>query len=558
MIRILYMMVALLVLCKVQAQPKWVKKAAKSVFTLKTFAADGTLVGSSNGFFVGTGGEAVSSFSPFKGAASAVVIDAQGREMPVVSVIGANGTYDVAKFRVQAHSTAPLAVAASPAAEGSVVWLLPYYAKKGSACEHGSISRVETFDGGHAYYTVNVKAPENSVSSPLLNDDGEVVGLMQRPFNASDTVAYAVGAAYANSLKTNGLSINDATLSSTSIKKELPDEREQAILALYVAASVLDSAQYAATVEDFIAKFPDAYDGYVSRAQLLCAAGRLADADRDMRQAVKVADKKDDAHYNYAKLIYQALVYQDSLHYAEWTFDKAAQEAQAAYEANPIGIYRQLEAQVRFAQNKYDEAFGIYTQLLNSGDMRNAETYFAAARCKEMMRDTAAVLALLDSAVCTFDKPYLKAAAPYLLARAQALLGMRQYRRAVLDFNEYEKLMPTEVNANFYYIRARAETEGRIFQAALDDYRRALQKDPANTLYLCEKASLEIRVNLLDDAVATSQQCISVDPNLGEGYLFLGLAQCLKGDKPAGLQNLQKAKDLGDTQAQGLIDKYGK
>ena len=84
----------------------------------------------------------------------------------------------------------------------------------------------------------------------------------------------------------------------------------------------------------------------------------------------------------------------------------------------------------------------------------------------------------------------------------------------------------------------------------------AIGKDPKNTLYYCEKASLEIRVNLFDDAIKTAGQCIAVDPKLGEGYMFLGLAQCLKGDKAAGRQNLQKAKDLGDTQAQELIDKY--
>ena len=61
-----------------QAQPSWVKKATKSVFTLKTFAADGSLIASSNGFFTGQNGEAVSSFSPFKGASRAIVIDAQG------------------------------------------------------------------------------------------------------------------------------------------------------------------------------------------------------------------------------------------------------------------------------------------------------------------------------------------------------------------------------------------------------------------------------------------------------------------------------------------------
>ena len=48
------------------AQPGWVKNASKSVFTLKTFAADGSLIASSNGFFTGANGEAISNFTPFK------------------------------------------------------------------------------------------------------------------------------------------------------------------------------------------------------------------------------------------------------------------------------------------------------------------------------------------------------------------------------------------------------------------------------------------------------------------------------------------------------------
>ena len=82
----------------------WVKKAAKSVFTLKTFDASGALLASGHGVFVSEQGEAVSSFSPFRGASSAVVIDAVGKEYPVEVLLGANDTYDVAKFRVS-HSS---------------------------------------------------------------------------------------------------------------------------------------------------------------------------------------------------------------------------------------------------------------------------------------------------------------------------------------------------------------------------------------------------------------------------------------------------------------------
>ena len=68
----------------------WSKKAAQAVFTLKTFKADGTLLGSANGVFVSENGEAVSCFAPFRGADRAVVIDAQGKEWPVETMMGAS------------------------------------------------------------------------------------------------------------------------------------------------------------------------------------------------------------------------------------------------------------------------------------------------------------------------------------------------------------------------------------------------------------------------------------------------------------------------------------
>ena len=59
----------------VAAQPAAVKNVAKSVFTLTTFRADGSLLASSHGVFVSETGEAVSDLKPFLGAARAVVID---------------------------------------------------------------------------------------------------------------------------------------------------------------------------------------------------------------------------------------------------------------------------------------------------------------------------------------------------------------------------------------------------------------------------------------------------------------------------------------------------
>jgi len=214
-----------------------------------------------------------------------------------------------------------------------------------------------------------------------------------------------------------------------------------------------------------------------------------------------------------------------------------------------------LEGNILFAQKKYDEAYTIFTELTNT-NLDKAELWYSASRCKEMQKDTTAMLALLDSAVCTFSKPYLKQAAPYLWTRGNARFDAGKYRDAVADFNEYEQLMAAQVNARFYYIRHLAEIEGRLYQQALNDIDRAIQMEPKETLYYAEKASLLIRVGKYDEAITTAEECIALEPDGSNGYLFKGLAQCLKGKKKEGLEMLEKAKDMGDPQANTLIEKY--
>ena len=533
----------------------WLKKATKSVFTLKTFDATGSLLGSSNGFFVGEQGEAVSSYAPFKGASSAIVIDPQGKEMPVECMLGANETYDVAKFQVNTKKSVPLVVSQADEAVGNSVWLLPYREQK--QCPEGTVRKAETFKEGYAYYTVAIDMPEQTVGSPLLNGQGEVIGLMQQPTRQNDTLNYAVSARFADSLAINGLSINDPVLRAIHIKKALPQTLDQAQLTLFVAGSALDSASYAVLIDDFIARFPQAVDGYTSRALNETAAGHYDKAASDMEQAISAADKKDEAHYAYSRLIFDLLTQSGTDVYEPWTLDKALTEIEEAYRVSPQPIYRQHQASLLYAQKKYEEAGNIYQELTQS-QLRSAELFYYAAQCKLMQRDTLAQLALLDSAVAMYDRPYLKEAAPFLFARAQARLDAGKYRDAVADLNDYEQLMPTQVNDRFYYIRHQADLGGRLFQQALNDINRAIELAPDNDLYPSEKASLQIRVGLFDEAMETARESIRQRPDYSDGYLFLGLAQCLKGQKEEGVKNLLKAKELGDPQADMLIEKYSK
>ena len=555
--RIITILFAACVCCMVNAQPdKWVKKASKAVFTLKTFNADGSLIGSGNGFFITADGVAVSSYTPFRGAAKAVVIDAMGKEYEVKSIIGANDVYDIAKFRVDATKCQTLRTAPA-AVENTSLWLLPYNAKNAYSCTAAKVKSVQKVQNDYDYYTLEATAPENTVGCPYLNANVEVVGIQQQSSSDDNTTQYAVGAAFATGLKMTGLSLNDPALKATSIKKDLPDELDQAILTLYLASTLGDAQSFVGLVDDFIAKFPQAPDGYSYKAQIMAAQDNYPEADKYMKLAIDNATDKAEARYNYAKMMYQNLIYfYDSASHA-WSYEQALEQAEQAVALDPQLPYLTQKAQLLFACKRYADSYAAFQDVIGKGG-RTAECFYGAARCKEQLNDTTACLALLDSAVATFSKPYLKEAAPYIYARAQALAESGKYRLAVNDYNEYENLMIAQVNGEFYYIRSQVEAKARLFQQALNDLDKAIDKSPDILLYRSEKASLQIRVHLLDQAIETASECIRLFPDASDGYLFLGLAQCLNNNKVQGVGNLLKAKDLGDAQADVLIEKYGK
>ena len=306
-----------------QAQAKWAKNVAKTTFTLKTFAANGNLIGSCCGFYVGTDGEAVANFAPFKGASRAVVIDANGVEQQVECIIGANDIYDVAKFKVSASKTQPVTLAASALQKDNIAWFMPYAVKKTPEAVMGTVTRVEQPADKYSYYTLQMQVPETAGGCPVLNDNGEVVGIMQQPASG-DKDGYATDVRMATDLTAKPLMINDPTLSQTMLKKALPDDIKEATVTLMTMQTMADSLTLATTIDDFIKKFPNSSEGYKSRAQSHVRAGRHADADRDMQQAIKTGTELDDTYYTYARMIYSHQLYeQPEKQYAPWTLEFA-------------------------------------------------------------------------------------------------------------------------------------------------------------------------------------------------------------------------------------------
>ena len=535
------------------AQPSSVKKMANSVFKLTAYDAEGNVSASTYGVFTSNDGIAVGVWSTLANASKAVVTDFNGKQYTVLSIIGADELYDVCKFRVDVAKSYPAVLAGTPSQGGAKVWLVNTEDKKVSAYEY-TVEKTEPFMEKYGYYIFAYKDRNEVSGSPFINSNGQVVGLALP--SETSLAPHAVDASYANSLKFMPLSVNDNKFSKTGIRLELPNDKKEALLMVMLAGEKHDSLKYSGYISDYIKKFPHEVDGYSTSALNKINRNDFAGADADMNTAIKLADNKAEAHYEYAHVIYNKLLYSSDSLFSSWTFDKALAEAEKAYELDAQPSYKHRIAQITYSKGDYKKAYDMFIGLSET-PIRNSEIFFEAAQCKNQLEaDKSEIIALLDSAITLCSTPYTSISAPYFLARGQVYDSMGNYRKALADYNVYDTIFYGRADADFYYTRYKCELELKQYQQALNDIAHAAMVSQNKTYYLSEMASLQLRVNRFEDAVRTADICLQLMPENTDVLLIKGLALILSDKKKEGLDYLQKADELGDDRAKSYIKKY--
>ncbi|WP_279113987.1 hypothetical protein [Hoylesella timonensis] len=536
----------------VHGQSKQVKKAAASIFSLTTFKTDGTLLASTNGVFISDNGEAISAFYPFVGADSAVVIDTNGNALPVDVIIGANELYDVCKFKVNGKTT-PIKIASTPSMNGEKVWMLGYSIKNQDA-KQVPIQKTELFMDKYTYYIFSSETPENMEGCPFVNVKGELIGILQHTNHSEET--HAVDAHFMKDMQiNNGLSLADPVLRQTTIRTQLPAKEEDALVTLMMA-SEQNKKNYLKYIQDFKHSFPHAVDGYAAQARQYANKKEFAKTATEMETAIQNVHKKDAAHAEYAKIIFHQQLFQPDSTYLAWSLDKALVEAQKAYEINPLPAYQHQQAQIIYSKGNYQKAYDMFIALTKT-NLRSGELFYEAAQAKAQLKaNQAEILSLLDSAVAACPQPLTPIAAPFVLARGAAYDQAGDYKKAIMDYNRYDTLMLGRANHEFYYTRFNCNVKLRRYQQALNDIAHAAVLNRQEPTYLAEMASLQLKVNYIDDALKTAELCIGIAPNYPDIYLIKGLALIQKKQKKLGIEAFEKAKQLGDKRAQDYINKY--
>ena len=545
------------------------QNAYKAMLELFTYDSGGKLLQSGPAFFVDAQGQAAASYTLLQGASRAEVIDYKGKKYPVIRISGANAATDLVKFRIEADRSKDFfSIVSAPVGKECSLQLVQYAnGKKAAKPNRGvSISSDEAYNAYRYYHTT---APNETAffGCPLIDNTGKLVAIVQRNVEKGAATSCAIDARFINDLSITSTSALNADLSAIAIPKALPDNAKDALTYLYMLPQT-DSLSCHTAYNDFVSRWPQMPDGYASRAGWYASQGNYAACEADFATAFDKARtetdstslKTDALHYNLSNLIYQTLLQRTDTvaPYQGWTFERAEKEADQAYAAAPYTLYLMQKGNCQFARHHYGEAAQTYQKACEDKNFASPATYFSAARSLELAGgDSTRVLALLDSCVAHVQKPVSAQDAQYYLERSQRLLRAQRYRAAVLDYNEYEKAVgPKNLSAEFYYLREQAEMPARMYQQALDDIRTAIATSTDPAPYRLEEASILLRVGEFQQAADAAAKLAAEFPDNADCYKILGIAQGELGHKAQALENLEKAKKMGDDSVDTFIKKY--
>ena len=552
---ILLLIYTLFIIPCLAQSPKWLKKVRGAQVAIMVYNKNGEMT-ETQGVFADDNGTILTEYDALKYATRAVVVDAAGKEYPVKEILGASAMYNVVKMQVALEKKSKITYlqqAATPGTAGSLVYILPYAkASKNAICTEDTIAKLETFKDNYSYYTIGKPSNERLKNSAVLNEEGEMLGLLQLAAKEGKN-AYVIDSKFIADMKIKPMDAGNNDLKAIYIKKALPETEEDALTYLYLLDKK-DSITSMACVDDFIQKYPQNTSGRILKAEKMIEAANYQEADKLYEEALNADGiKKDEVYFSKSKAIYAINLNKAYNKYNDWDMEKALAETRNAYSVNPLPIYIEQEANCLFVLKRYDEAREKFMDLTKT-NLRSGEMFLNAAQCNIVQNKEEGVLELLDSALACYPTPYPSSAANTILIRANELAKAGKNKDAVLGLNEYERLAKGNLNANFYYGREQLEIKARMYSQALSDIEKTIMLEPKEPLYYAEAAALNYRVGQMDDAIEYGKKAIALDEKFADPYRIVGVCYNQKGNKAEAKKYLQKAIDLGDTLAEGVIN----
>lgn len=556
---ILSVLVALVSLSATSApkQPKWVKSAKNSVVKIVSYK-EGKEYNQGQGFIC-NGNTVYTDLTFMTGADSIVTIDGKGVSRSAQILTGANGMYEVAKFTINQEkklTTLPLTSVAATVEQN--VYILPYSTEKKIQPVETTVVNCVDIANGNKYYTLACHPDSSLFGCPVLDAGGGVIGIIQKCNTETDTCTYALDANFIDQIEIGAVSLVENAYKNIGIKKQLPEKIENALAYVFMMQQELSATEYGKLLDDYIKQFPNSADGYFNKGAFLI---NEADSTQHtyavslIEKSIELADSSvNEFLCDYANLIYNTITNGNNVSAENWNLNFALEQIEKAIAIKNSPIYQRVKGNILYSLERYQESYNCYKEL-NKSELASTETYLLAYTISHQLEiGFEEQIALLDSAIAKSGTPTPIYAAQYIQERALLNEKAGKNREAVVDLYRYEELLGSyNMNANFYYIREQLEIKAKMYELALKDIEHAITLEPDDIGFKLEQASMFVRVGDIDKALPLLQKLAEEEPEISDIHRLLGICYMRTDKTAAARKSLEKAKSLGDTLADQLL-----
>ncbi len=150
------------------------------------------------------------------------------------------------------------------------------------------------------------------------------------------------------------------------------------------------------------------------------------------------------------------------------------------------------------------------------------------------------------------NEPYAKDSKKF--AAGTQMLKDRQFKKAHAYFSNM--LKSYSMSAFLWAGKGRAEKHLGNFSAAIHDLSKSVDLDYRCANAYFDLSEIYLEVGDYNNALANADKCVRVSRNKPEGYRLRGVAQFKLGKNESALSDLKRAIELGDEDAQFLMQHY--
>lgn len=467
------------------------------VIALTAFGEDKEIISEGSGFVIEKG-ILVTSYLLISQARSVEGKNFIGKKIKVEGVLGIDKDYFIVLLKIKGK-TPPLTLGNSDELEkGKKVVAIGSNESEEITASEGEVKNIHEISSTHKIIEASFSAPENFSGGPLLDTNGQVLGIT---VFVERRLKFVVPT---NALKT----LQKETL--IKFKKWQLDNHlkttEGALLAGKIAFLHDETGLAEKYLNRVVMAGSDNIDAHSLLASVYTKQRNYEAAILSYKKVISLDDRRDEAHYGLGLVYLSMRRYNEAIPSLEKAIQLNLDYTEAYYHIG--NSYEELK--------EYVKACDAYEKFLNSNPEKPWEGYYRLGLCRRELEDYEKAITAFKGALEGNPKD---TKINYDLA--QAYQKAKQYENAEEIYKALAQLAPEDATI-YYKTIMRMYNDAKIYDKAIEIQSKIIELNPSNSDEIYNLGYMYFMQKKYREAIQTFKKVLELRPNFEYAYANIG------------------------------------